>query len=289
MLTHRIKKRLKAGREWLSDCKLIFKRHRSVFGKYPNLLNPKTFNEKIAYKQLFDRRPVLTGIADKLEVRKFVEVRIGSKYLQEIYQVATTPEEIDWDSLPAKFVIKTNHGSGWNIIVHDKSTLDLKKTISQLQEWLSTNYYDQFREWSYKDIPRFVFIEKMMLDDRGKIPTDWKFHVFSGQAMYLQVNINRFENNQCNIYDRSLNKMNVRYNCDNFSADVDFPPNIEEMFILAGQLGEGLDYVRVDLYNLNGRIYFGELTNYPLAGLARFAPHEFDEEMGKCWTVPARY
>ena len=275
--------------EWLSDCKIICKRYRDTFGEYPNLANPVTFSEKIAYKELYDRRPVLTQIADKIKVRNYVKSRIGAEYLQEIYQVAKTPEGIDWDHLPTEFVIKTNHGSGWNIIVHDKNTLDLKKTKSQMREWLNKNYYDQFREWCYKHIPRLVFVEKLMVDDQGKIPTDWKFFVFSGRAVYLQVNIDRFENNKCNIYDRNLQKVNVRYHWENFSTDVVFPPNIEEMFVLAERLGEGLDFVRVDLYNLNGRIFFGEMTNYPLAGLAHFTPHEFDKQLGDCWTVPARY
>lgn len=275
--------------EWLYDCEVICSRYRSVFGEYPNLKNPSSFSEKIAYKELYDRRAILTQIADKIKVRDYVESRIGSKYLQDIYQIAATPEEIDWDRLPSKFIIKTNHGSGWNIIVTNKSMLDLNKTESQLRKWLNTNYYDQFREWCYKHIPRVVFVEKLLLDDQGKIPTDWKFFVFSGHAMFVQVNINRFENNQCNIYDRNLQKVDVRYHWENFSADIAFPPNIEEMFMLAERLGKGLDFVRVDLYNVNGRIVFGEMTNYPLAGLARFTPQEFDKQLGDCWTLPERY
>jgi len=275
--------------EWLFDCNLICERYQATFGEYPNLSNPTTFNEKIAYKQLYDRRPILTQIADKIKVRNFVEARIGSEYLQQIYQIAKRPEEIDWDRLPSKFVIKTNHGSGWNIIVPDKSALDRKKAQAQLRKWLNTNYYDQSREWCYKHIPRRVFVEKMLLDDQGKIPTDWKFFVFSGHALYIQVNINRFENNQCNIYDRNLQKVNVRYHCDNFSSEIVFPPNIEDMFAIAERLGEGFDFIRVDLYNVNGRIYFGELTNYPLAGLARFTPEEFDRQLGDCWAVPESY
>ncbi|MEI8364833.1 MAG: ATP-grasp fold amidoligase family protein [Parachlamydiaceae bacterium] len=275
--------------EWFSDCKVIRNGYKSVFGKYPNLKNPTTFSEKIAYKRLYDRRAILTQIADKIHVRNFVESRIGSKYLQTIYQIAKTPEEIDWDSLPSQFVLKTNHGSGWNIIVHNKNTLDIKEATSKLKYWLNTNYYNYTREWCYKHIPPVVFVEKLLLDDQGKIPTDWKFFVFSGHALYIQVNINRFEYNQCNIYDRNLKKMGVRYHWDNFSADLVFPPNIEEMFTLAEQLGEGFDFVRVDLYNVNGRIFFGELTNYPLAGFAPFTPDKFDKQLGDCWSVPARY
>lgn len=275
--------------EWLYDYEVICNWYLDAFGEYPNLENPNTFSEKIAYKELYDRRPILTQIADKIKVRDFVESRIGSKYLSEIYQIAKTPEEINWDNLPSKFVIKTNHGSGWNIFVNDKSTLDLKKTTSQLHKWLNTNYYDRTREWCYKHIPRVVFVEKLMLDDQGEVPIDWKFFVFSGHAKYIQVNINRFVNNQCNIYDRNLQKMNVRYHWDNFNTDLDFPPNIEDMFIIAEKLGEGFDFVRVDLYNVNGRIFFGEMTNYPNAGHAHFTPHEFDKHLGDFWTLPAHY
>jgi hypothetical protein len=276
--------------EWLSDREIICRRFQSVFGEYPNLKNPTTFSEKIIYKELYDRRPILTQVADKIKVRDYVKSRIGSNYLTEVYQIAQTPEEINWDRLPPSFVVKTNHGSGWNIFAHDKNKLDIKATVSLLSTWINTNYYDHSREWCYKNIPRLVFVEEMLQDDQGKIPTDWKFFVFSGKARFLQVNINRFENNQCNFYDRNLDQLKVRYlSRDNFLSDLVFPSNIDEMFDLAERLGEGFDFIRVDLYNVNGRIIFGELTNYPFAGIVPFEPREFDKQFGEYWTLPKSY
>lgn len=275
--------------EWLNDVDTICHRHFVIFGEYPDLFAPRNFSEKIIYKQIYDRRPILTDLADKIKVREFVKDRIGDEYLNEIYQIHKNPDDFDWSTLPNEFVLKPNHGSGWTIFVKDKISHDIEKSISTLKNWLNINYYYQHQEWCYKHIERSVFAEKLLLDEEGKIPTDWKIFVFQGKAKYLQVNINRHENNQCNMYDRNLQKLNLRYNCDNFTTELIFPENIEEMFLLAEKLGEGFDFIRADFYNIGGKIYFGEITHYPNAALPRFKPHSFDILFGHSWVLPKHY
>lgn len=274
---------------WRFDRYLARRRFREVFGVYPNLESPTSFSEKVIYKQIYDRRPLLTKAADKLGVRDYVSSIIGEQYLARVYQVAETPEGIDWEVLPPKFVVKANHGSGWNIIVKDKKVFDVAAARSQLKDWLSTNWYFYTREWCYRDIKPQVFVEEFLEGDDGSVPDDWKFFVYSGRAVYVQVDRGRFSNHRHSFYRRDLSQVDVRYLCDNLDRPPAWPENLDKMFEVAEALGRDFDFVRVDLYNVGGRIVFGELTNYPNAGLMPFEPSSVDVEFGSHWHVPARY
>jgi TupA-like ATPgrasp len=264
--------------------------YQNVFGRPPDLGNPTTFNEKILYKILYDRRPVLTRLADKLQARDYVAERIGAGYLTTLYQVCRSPDEIDWGKLPRRFAIKTKHGSGMYILVLDKSGVDVSAAAAQLDAWLAMNFYDQFLEWAYRDIRPAILIEEMLTDESGAMAVDWKFYTFDGRAEFLQVNLDRFGQATRNDYDRHLNRLSFRGpHHPNSPTDPTFPRNIDLMFSLADRLGSGLDFVRVDMYNLNGRIVFGEFTNYPGAGLDPFHPAEFDAVFGSKWRWPPRY
>jgi len=270
---------------WMADRALIYHHHRYKYGKYPNLENPGTFTEKVHYRMLYDRRPILTLFADKIRVRDYVASRVGKKYLTTIYQIAETPEKIDWLSLPSRYFVKTNHGSTMNILMewdtfaYESHNLGTVKEL--LRRWLHTDYSNFCGEWCYRDIPRrFVYAEEDLgtADER---PIDWKFHVFDGKIYCFMVHKNR----RCNFYDRNLNLLDVRQLQENFSDPMIFPDNMEEMFSVVERLAEGMDYVRVDLYNVHGRIVFGELTNYPHAGLVPFDPPEFDKKLGEMWNL----
>jgi teichuronopeptide biosynthesis TupA-like protein len=269
---------------------MITRNFQRVFGRPPDLGNPRTFNEKIAYKMLYDRRPILTRLADRVRAREYVAERIGAEYLPELYQVCRRPAEIDWRRLPRRFAIKATHGTAMNIFVRDKSDVDPDGVCSRLEAWLSRNIYYSFREWAYRDIPPAILIEELLTEGDGAMAVDWKFYTFDGRAEFLQVNLDRFGDPKRNDYDRRLNRMEFtgRY-YPNSPADPKLPHNLELMFTLAERLGGGLDFVRVDMYNLDGRIVFGEFTNYPGAGLDPFHPAEFDELYGSKWRVPARY
>ena len=240
---------------------------------------------------LFDRRPLLTLITDKIRVRDYVAQQIGPTYLTRLHQVCRTPQQIDWQALPPRFVIKANHGSGMVVIVDNKSRVNLERLFQALERGLHINrYYNEVRgEWSYRDIVPSLLIEERLTNADGKVPADFKFFVFDGRAVYLQVDVARFSDHRRNFYDRDLNQMNVKDEYPPSDKPDIFPENIHEMFALADRLGRGFDFVRVDLYNVAGRIVFGELTNYPGAGRNVFDPSEYDKIFGAQWRLPASY
>jgi len=271
------------------DAALIARHFQGVFGRSPDLGNPRTFNEKIVYKMIHDRRPLLTRLADKLRARDYIAERIGPEYLTKIYQVCRSPDEIEWQSLPDRFALKTNHGSGMYLLVWQKSGLDLGRVSAQIKEWLAMNFYRSYREWCYRDIEPRIFIEELLTEDTGALATDWKFYTFDGRAEFLAINVDQFTRKTVTFYDRRLVRQPLRRRHPNAPTDPKFPHNIDLMFSLADKLGSGLDFVRVDMYNLGGRIVFGEFTHYPDAGLGSFDPAEFDTLYGSKWRVPERY
>ena len=287
LLPARTRRRIKriGALERLYDRAVVTRNFHRQFGRKPNLKRPTTFNEKIVCKILYDRRPLLTRIADKVQVRDYVAEKIGAEYLTRLYQTCRSANEIDWESLPERFAIKASHGSHMTRLISNKSQVDRTEIESQADRWLSTNYYDNFREWCYRDIRPALLIEEM-LSDNGKVPPDWKFFTFDGRAKYVSVYFDRFVELKKNNYDRQLKRLDLRYIFPNAREDPVFPENIELMFSLAEKLGKGLDFVRVDLYNVNGRVVFSELTNYPQAGLGVFDPPEFDTIFGKEWHCP---
>jgi len=268
----------------------VTRNYERVFGRVPNLKNPTTFNEKCTYKILHDRRPILTRIADKLRARDYVAERVGAQYLTELYQVCRSSSEIDWRKLPRRFVLKTNHGHDMNVLVPDKSKIDVIQVSSRLDQWLATNFYDYTREWCYRDIRPALFAEEMLIEpDGATLALDWKFYTFDGRAELLAVNVDQSIQRKVNFYDRSLTRLPLSRGRPNSPTDPRFPDNIALMFSLADELGRGLDFVRVDMYNLGGRIVFGEFAHYPDVGLARFDPPEFDEHYGSKWPWPPDY
>jgi len=276
--------------ETLYDREIVTRNYERVFGRVPDLKNPTTFNEKCTYKILHDRRPILTRIADKLRARDYVAERAGAQYLTELYQVCRSSDEIDWRKLPRRFVLKTNHGHDMNVLVPDKSKIDESQVSSRLDEWLATNFYDYTREWCYRDIRPALFAEEMLIEpDGATMALDWKFYTFDGRAELLAVNVDQSIQRKVNFYDRSLTRLPLSRGRPNSPTDPRFPDNIALMFSLADELGRGLDFVRVDMYNLGGRIVFGEFAHYPDVGLARFDPPEFDEHYGSKWRWPPDY
>ena len=268
---------------------VVVRNHRKKFGRSPDLKNPITFSEKVAYKILYDRRPILTRLQDKLQARDYVAERIGAEYLPGLYQVCQSPDEIVWQNLPPRFVIKMNHGSGMNIFVADKSRINTGAIASQLLRWRATSFYHRWLEWAYRDIRPTIFIEEMLTEETGAEVANWKFFTFDGRAQFVRIDLKWDGQPAINSYDRSLNRLNFRKGPPEAPMDPVFPHNIELMFSLADRLGSGLDFVRVDMYNVGGRIVFGEFTNYPGAGLELFDPPEFDEILGRMWRVPSRY
>ena len=257
--------------------------------RLPRLLMPVTFSDKVFWKMCFDRRPLLQTLCDKYAVRSFVSERVGAGVLSNLIDVVESPDDISWQTLPASYVVKATHGSGWNLFVHDSKKLDANKAIGLCKSWLKRNYYDYKGEWSYRSIIPRIIVEEMLVEDGSQSPTDYKIFCFDGRAEVLLVDFDRFGDHRKNFYNREWSPFEgVKFGYSNTASKVAHPVDFHRMIDIAERLSAGIDMVRVDLYNLNGRIVFGEMTNYPLAGARRFDPATFDKFMGDFWKLPSR-
>lgn len=258
-------------------------------GKKFNIKDPKDFNEKIEWYKVFYRPPILTQLADKYEVRSYVEDKIGKKYLNELYAVYDNPEKIDFDSLPDKFVIKANHTNGHNIIVDNKATLNKKKSIQRLKKWLGVNqYYRRGQEWAYKDIKPKIVIEKFLKQEGQSSLIDYKFYCFNGVPKFVDIHLDREENHKQNCYDMDFNLLPFGKGAEKYrlSSEIEKPNNFEEMIEVSKLLSDRFPFVRVDLYAINGKTIFGELTFYPSDARKQLYPLEYNKIIGDYFKLP---
>jgi hypothetical protein len=234
---------------------------------------------------LFERDAQLTLFCDKLRVRDFVAKRVGSQYLVPLLWTGADPVSIPFDRLPSRFVIKANHGCAYNILVEDKNKLDVPATIRQLKRWLQVNFSNDTYlgiSWGYKNIPRQIVIEEY-LDDSGKPPIDFKMYCFGNRVEFMTVHYDRFRDHKTRSFDRRFEPYDFSYDFERWSGDCERPANFEEMVRVAEALADGSDFVRVDFYNVAGKIYFGELTPYPGGVSTKFLPRATDARMGHLW------
>lgn len=257
--------------------------YRYQFGRMPNLINPITFNERIIKKMIFDRDPKLPLFADKYRVRDYVSKKLGgTSYLTKLFAVITKPQNIKGLRLPNRFVMKANHLSGQVFFVRKDSDYDINDLIEKASEWMNRNYYFSYYEWAYKKIKPCIFFEELLNPDGG-LPDDFKFLCFNGEPKIIQVDRNRFSKHRRNFYDIELNLLPFNKKpLKNFAERIEVI-NYHNMLDIAKKLSENTDFLRVDLYNIKGKIYFSELTNYPSAGLAVYDPPEWDRIIGKLW------
>ena len=249
-----------------------------------NLDNPQTYNEKLQWLKLHDRKPLYTTIVDKLTVKDYVSSIIGSEYI--IPTIKVFPGEVkkeDFLDLPEKFVLKTNQGSSSAgvIVCRSKGTLDIEKAAARMNQSLKSNVYKAMREWPYKDIVPKVFAEKYMEDESGEL-IDYKFFCFSGKVKALFIGTERFSDEvKFDFFDADFNHLDL-YQVHPMSKKVIKKPiNFEEMKSIAERLAAGFSHVRVDLYNISGKIYFGEITFYHHGGFAPFHPEKWNRIFGE--------
>lgn len=264
----------------------IIREYRSVFGYYPNILFPRTFNEKVQVRKLFDRRRQLSEWADKYLVRDYVRRTLGPAVLANLYHVTKEPSDIPFERLPKKYVIKPTHGSGWTHIVSDGTAISRQEIIDRCETWLSTSYYALKKEWPYKSIVPRILVEEFLDNGTGTTPDDYKFFVFAGKVKFIQVDLDRYTAHKRNLYDAEWNRIDCqlgRYG--NFEANIARPENLDTMIDYAKKLAGDIDFVRVDLYTVRGKVYFGELTNTPGSGLEWFRPSSWDRTFGDLWEI----
>jgi len=210
--------------------------------------NPKTFNEKIQWLKLYNRNPKYSKLADKYAVRDYVSRKIGDQYLNELYALYDKPAQINFDKLPNSFVLKATHSSGANLIVLDKSSLDEQKVRATARQWLADNYYQAGREWIYKDIPPRIVCERLLIDDQGKMPMDYKVFCFNGEPHFIQVDVDRFENHTRVFFDTEWLKQEFELLYESAAQVIERPHNLVEILELAQKLAGDIAFVRVDFY-----------------------------------------
>ena len=260
-------------------------------GKTLNLDNPQTFNEKLQWLKLYNRRPEYTTMVDKYEVRKYIAQKLGTEYLIPLLGVWDTPEEIDFNKLPDKFVLKCNHNSGLGMyICKDKSKMDVRKVKKELWKGLKQDYYLTGREWPYKNVKRKIIAEKYMEDDAVHELRDYKFFCFGGQVKCFKIDYDRFVDHHANYFDKEgkLLEFGEAICPPVYDRKIDLPKSLSKMVEFAEKLTKEMPFLRVDFYDVNGKVYFGELTFFPASGLGRFIPEEWDLKMGE-WIPLSRY
>ena len=267
--------------KWMKDETYLKIAYWCKMDKKLNLENPSTYNEKLQWLKLNDRNPEYTKLVDKYEVRKFIEKIIGNDYLIPLLGVWEDIEEIDFDKLPNQFVLKCTHDSGGLVICKDKTKLDINKAKKKLQKSLKHNYYWGQREWIYKDIKPRIIAEKYMVDESRKELKDYKFFCFDGAVKAMFIATDRGIDTRFDFFDMEFNHMPFMQHYPNANKPIKKPKGFEEMVELAKVLSKGIPHVRVDFYDINGKVYFGEMTFFHFSGWEKFEPFEYDEVFGK--------
>lgn len=278
-----------AGKGWkknISSEKFLKRMYLINIGKELNLENPVTYTEKLQWLKLYDHRSEYTTMVDKYAVKQYVTERIGEEYVIPLLGVWENAEEIDFDSLPERFVLKTTHDSGAIIICKDKKTLDINNTKKKLAYFLKRNYFDCNREWPYKNVKPRVIAEAYMEDSTDKELRDYKFFTFGGEpkVLYIAQGRGKGEPTVADFFDMDFNHLPFTIDHDMAQTPPQKPKCFEEMKRLAAILSKGTPQLRVDFYEVDGKVYFGEMTFFHCSGFEGFHPEEWDKTFGD-WVI----
>ena len=286
-----MKKIILRAMHMLSDKAYLKLRFRILMGKKLNLENPQTFNEKLQWLKLYDRKNEYVKMVDKHLVKAYVADKIGEEYIIPTLGVWDSFEKIDFDSLPEKFVLKCTHDSGGLVICTDKSTFDKEKAKSKIEKCLKTNYYWHGREWAYKNVQPRIIAEQYMEDTQTGELRDYKFFTFNGECKLLFIASERQskEETKFDFFDMDFNHLDIRNGHPNAENTPQKPQNFELMKELAQKLSKGISHLRVDFYEVDGKVYFGELTFSHWSGMTKFEPEEWDFTLGSWITLPDKH
>ncbi len=260
--------------------------YRARIGKELNLNNPQTFNEKLQWLKLYDRNPEYTEMVDKYEAKKYVADIIGDKYIIPTLGLWNKFEDINFEKLPNQFVLKCTHDSGGLVICKDKSKLNVKEAKRKISKSLKTNYYYHSREWPYKNVKPRIIAEQYMVDESGTELKDYKFFCFNGEPKLLFIAKDRPYATKFNYYDMNFKKLPFKQHYENFNDCIEKPKGFDKMVELSKKLSKNIPHVRVDFYDINGKVYFGELTFYHFSGFEKFEPEDWDRTLGDMLKLP---
>ena len=272
----------------LSDENFLKKAYKIKMGKSLNLNDPKTFNEKLQWLKLYDRNPLYTTLVDKYEVKKYIADKIGEEYIIPTLGVWDSFDDIDFDSLPNQFVLKCTHDSGGIVVCRSKSELDIDKARKKMSKNIKRNFFWYTREWPYKNIKPRIIAEKYMEDSQTEELRDYKFFCFNGEVKALFIASERQKKGEevkFDFFDPDFNHLPIRQGHPNAKVSPEKPACFEEMKSLAQKLSKDIPHVRIDFYEANQQVYFGEMTFYHFSGTTPFQPEEWDYKFGDWITL----
>nr|WP_289130582.1 ATP-grasp fold amidoligase family protein [uncultured Clostridium sp.] len=273
----------------MSDEKFLKKQFKNVFGYELDLENPITYSEKLQWLKLFDRNPKYTKLVDKYEVKKIIAEMIGDEYIIPTIGVWDKFDEIDFTKLPQQFVLKCTHDSGGLVICKDKNEFNIKKAKKKIEKCLKNDYYMQNREWPYKNVKPRIIAEEYMVDESGYELKDYKIFCFNGEAKAMFIASDRSnpkEETKFDFYDMNFNHLPFENGHPNSKKEIKKPESLELMTKLAETLSVELPQARIDFYDINGKVYFGEITFFHWSGFKKFEPKEWDEIFGGWIKLP---
>ena len=247
-----------------------------------DLSNPVTFNEKLQWLKLYDRKEIYTSMVDKFEAKNFIGTLVGKQYVIPTLGIYNNFDEINFDNLPNQFVIKCTHDSGGLVVVKDKSHFNKKNAKKVINKSLKVNYFYPGREWPYKNIKPRIIVEKYMEDEKTHELRDYKFFCFNGKVKIFKIDYDRMIDHHANYYDKSGNLIHCgEILCPpDYNRNIDLPVNLKKMIKFAEILSANIPFLRVDFYEIDSKIYVGELTFYPASGFGKFTDSSFDYELG---------
>lgn len=284
-ILYRINNQKKYLKKYPDDKEFLEVLYKERLGRDPDIDNPKRFTEKMQWLKLYYHNPLFKTCADKYLVREYIESKGYGSLLNELYCRVTDIDKLDIDSLPDKFILKAAHSSGMNYVCTDKNSVNWKSKKKVLKLWLKHDLYLDGREWAYKDLEPSIIAEKYLEDDSGWL-RDYKFVCEKGKVIMIFADVDRYSNHKRACYNADWEKIDIVTDCG--QTDVKRPENLEEMIKIAEDLSKDFPFVRVDLYNCNGKIYFGELTFYPWGGIVQYTPDSFDFDFGEMIELPEK-
>ena len=257
------------------------------FHRRLNLKNPETFNEKLQWLKLYDRKDIYTTMVDKYAAKKYMANIIGEKYIVPSLGVYNNFDEIEFNKLPNEFVIKCNHGCGGLVIVENKNDLNIVETRKYIEKHLKTDYYSEHREWPYKNVERKVFIEPLLKNSDGSDLIEYNLFCFDGEPKIIMTchgdkRIKRYND----FYDMDFKKLDLKCSYDCSDMVEDRPEKLDEMIEISRKLSKDIPYLRVDFFLVNGEVKMGELTFFHWSGYGKFSPKEWDYKLGKYINLP---
>lgn len=274
----------------LSDKTVITLQYFATLSRFPNIRSPKRFTEKLQWYKLNYRIPLMTQCADKYRVRFYLRDKGLEKYMPELYQVCYKFEQIDFASLPDRFVIKGNNGCGTNLFIRNKAKADVAALAEEVASWDKVNTINVGREWAYTNIESKIIVEELLESRDGTQENDlndYKVMCFNGEPKVVWVDVDRHIGHKRNFYDLQWNDLGVLSDCPNTETQIPKPYGFETMLEIAKQIAADFPFVRVDFYSLNQKVYIGELTFYPWSGCVQYTPDAFDYELGSYFELPA--